>query len=405
MTRNLKLFGFIVLVVVIVFSMAACGSEIDPKTGNAGASDQVVYTGKHNTNNLTLTITEGKTGKAAAYAPKVNDSYKLAVGENLSSGTVTLIETTDTTVKFTLRASKDGTTFTVTITLSDNRITNITGTVAYDGEGSWTGPGKVNNGTSGGGGGGGGGKGSSSGGNGTTSTGNNLIIMDTDTVNSNLESISPNGTLVFNNLEAKDMPAKGDIICSGPTEVAPYGFLYKVKNVTTTGGKTVVATEMATLEEAVEEAYVKQSFDLVFEEDEYEEIERAKFVRMDVNSMQRAVSSAKNSIKYPIDMDVIEGVHLKGSLELSVTVNCEIKISGHGMERFELSTEPQFKADLAVSIDRKIAKEIKKELIKPLKPPALPTITIWVPTPILIPVPVVFVPELSIVYISLRQIR
>jgi len=387
--RTLHLCITILVMGALVFSLASCGSEIDPKPGSTGASDRVVYAGRHNTNDLTLTITEKKTGKAA-YVPKINDSYTLAVGENLSSGTVTLIEATDTTIKFTLRASQDGTIFTVTITLSSNRITNVSGTVTFDGEGTWNGPGNLNNGSSGGG--GGGGKGSSSIGNGKTSTGNKVIAMDTATANSKLESMSDDRTLVFDNLEAKDMPVKGDIICSEPSAVAPYGFLRKVDTVTTSGGITTVTTVDATLEEAVNEAEVKQSIDLVFAESETTD---GVTVVQDTSTAQRAVLPLIPTIKLGIDMTVGAekngvggGVSLKGSLELSAKVNCDIKISKFTMQRFLLSTEPRFKADLTASIGGKREKEIPLFTLYKQK---FAPVTIWVG-----PVPLVFVPELFI---------
>jgi hypothetical protein len=89
---------------------------------------------------------------------------------------------------------------------------------------------------------------------GKTSEGKDLIVMDTPMLNSHLKSISEDKTLVFNNLPAKYMPVKGDIICSAPSTLAPYGFLYKVKTVSTNCGETLIATDMATIAEAVENA-------------------------------------------------------------------------------------------------------------------------------------------------------
>jgi len=239
---------------------------------------------------------------------------------------------------------------------------------------------------------GGGGSGKTSSGSGKTSTGADLIVMDTAMLNSNLESIS-NGTLVFNNLEAKDMPVKGDIICSEPTAAAPYGFLYKVKTVTTSGGRTVITTEMATIEEAVEEAEVEQTFDLVFAVDEQEEIDgvEVELIYENENSMQRGTFKPFSTIKLNIDKTV-KGVNLKGSLELSTTVDISIKIGNfwekYKLKYFEFSTNPQFKADLAASIGGKIEKEIKFPIVEKLK---FAKITVLVGV-----VPVVFTPEISI---------
>ena len=164
----------IVVLGVCVFSLAACdGGATSMGGGGETETGLAVYSGKHSTNDLTLTITEKKTGKAV-YDPKNGDSFKMLVGDKLSSGSVTDVAKTETTLTFTLKPSK-GDTFTVTITISTRKISNVTGTVTFDSEGDapWAGPGNVNNGSTGGGGGGGGGgsRGGSSGGGGNTTPG------------------------------------------------------------------------------------------------------------------------------------------------------------------------------------------------------------------------------------------
>ena len=172
MGKILKLFGLTALVTVIFLSMAACGSPTSQTNGGGNETElnEVAYTGKHSSNNLTLTIIEKKTGKAA-YTPKTGDSYKMTVNDKLGSGTVLNMEITETTIKFTLKPSSNGgATFTVIVSINNNKITNVTGTVTFDKESDtpWTGPGNVNNGTTGGG--GGGGSGGGGGGGSTTPT-------------------------------------------------------------------------------------------------------------------------------------------------------------------------------------------------------------------------------------------
>jgi len=361
MKNVLKAFGFAALAAAIAFSMAACDSESDPAAGNTGFLRQAVYTGRHNTDDLKLTITEKTSGKAAAYAPKVDDPYTLAVGENISSGTVTLIEPTDTTIKFTLKASKDSSTFTVTITLSDSKIINISGTAAFDGEGGWNGPGNVNKGT--GGGGGGGGKGSPSGGGspsvgivGKTSAGHNVIAMDA--ANSKLKGItgtSPKKTLVYESLGAKDAPAPGDIIFSGPSAAALRGFFYKVKTVATKDGKTTIVTEMAGIEEAVEKAEAKGSIALEFPE--------GGAGRSAVARLTAADSDKMTALKMPIEKEIGK-VKLEGTLELGATFDWDIDIDKFTMQKFELSATPYFKANVDATISGELEKEKEIEIYK-----------------------------------------
>jgi hypothetical protein len=243
---------------------------------------------------------------------------------------------------------------------------------------------------------------------GKTSTGTDLFVMDKDMLNSKLKSVSPDGTLTFDNLDAEYTPVKGDIICAGPSTAAPYGFLYKVTTVTVNGGETVITTEMATLEEAVEEADVEQSFYLDFEEGEEEEIEGVEVeygyfdedesdeVEYDyfvnARSMQRAASSTaipldKKAAKLSVDKELSGKVRVKGSLQISATIDSVIKIESFKMQKFELSTTPRIKADLEASVSGKIEGELKYTIYKKKLAP----ITFFAG-----PVPVVFVPEITV---------
>jgi len=195
---------------------------------------------------------------------------------------------------------------------------------------------------------------------GKTSTGTDLIVMDTDMLDSNLDSILPNGTLVFNNLEEGYMPVEGDIICAGPSTPAPYGFLYKVKSVNTANnGKIMITTEMATLEEAVENGETKESFKLKFDEVEEKEINGVKIVKK---------AGQPTTVSFDINK-TIKGVTLTGSLELSATADCDVKIRRYTMQRFDFSIEPGFKANLSASIGGKIEKEIEFTLFEHEFPP------------------------------------
>jgi len=231
----------------------------------------------------------------------------------------------------------------------------------------------------GGGAGGGSGSGGGSGGGGSygvigkTKDGNNVIVIDTATANSTLKGISKDGTLTFESLQAKYMPAKGDIICSEPSKLAPYGYLYKVKTVATSGGKTTVTTEMARIEEAVKEADDEMSLNLAFSEDGGYIMDGVKVTLIpetleNANAMSRAAASlSEKFLTLRLDLDELDiekivkvkGLSLDGYLELSATLNCEVKIEDFTIQKFLLYTEPRFKANLGVSIGGKLEKEIE----------------------------------------------
>jgi formylglycine-generating enzyme required for sulfatase activity len=196
---------------------------------------------------------------------------------------------------------------------------------------------------------------------GKTSTGNDLIVMDTDMLNSKLKSVSQDGTLTFDNLDAEYTPVKGDIICAGPSTAAPYGFLYKVTTVTTDGEETVITTEMATIAEAVEYADDNESFDMDFAEGEIEEIEgvEVEFIYEDPDETPRFVSSSKETIA-AVELKInkkVKEVTLTGNIKLSTKINWSIEVDGFSVKNFELSAEPRLKAEITASIDGKLEKE------------------------------------------------
>jgi len=254
-------------------------------------------------------------------------------------------------------------------------------------------------GSSGGGGGGssggggiGGGGGSSGGVSGETPTGKNVIVMDAAMLNSKLESISNYGsyesTLTFNNLEAKYMPAPGDIINAGISTPAPDGFLYKVKSVSTSDGKTVITTEMATLEDAIENAdFTVEDFDLEFEGDD-DEVEVEAVVRSAISRAAGSASETKKTERINVKKtQVSPNASISGSMQISAKINCAIKIEDWTMQRFKLSTTPRLQAKLTAEVSGKIEKEIEFDL----GTYPLPSISFWV-----VPVYVVIKPRIKV---------
>jgi len=216
---------------------------------------------------------------------------------------------------------------------------------------------------------------------GKTSTGTELIRIGTAAVDSKLKKISADRTMVFDNLEAEEMPVAGDIICSAPSKAAPYGFLYKVKKVATNDGETVVTTEMASVEEAVENADATQSFDLRLAEGVAERDGIRVIKSEDPNS--RKVFEIYNK-KYKKEIGPVE---LEGSINFNASVDSTIKISHFKVQRFEFSVSPRLTADLTATIGANYEKEITFEIYECEFAP----ITFWAG-----PVPIVFVPKISI---------
>ena len=146
MLRALFLSAGIMVLGVLAFSMTACdflGDFLNPGKPGTTDADKVTYTGTHNGDDYSLTITE-KTTKAT-YTPRTDDSYALRIDGILSSGTVSLAETTGSNLKFTLKPAGSTTTFTVTVSPSERQITKVEGTVTFDNGQTKKGPGTLNN--------------------------------------------------------------------------------------------------------------------------------------------------------------------------------------------------------------------------------------------------------------------
>ena len=237
---------------------------------------------------------------------------------------------------------------------------------------------------------------------GKTKSGTNLIVMDQATVNTNLVGYDPETkTLTFNNLPAKEMPVTGDIIVSGPSPNAPHGFLYTVDTVTTSDGRTVVTTKPASIEEAVQNANVKEVFPMAFEGGEVlfqdsgvnvEYIKPPVPAKSASRSVQQdegdeAEDSHVTSIKFDIPEKELGEVTISGSIELSVEIRFDMDAKWYSMNRFQISAEPRLQASVEAKFEKEGSKDWKYKIFHQKFAP----ITIMAG-----PVPIVFVPELAL---------
>lgn len=88
------------------------------------------------------------------------------------------------------------------------------------------------------------------------------VCSDDENSDFNVVELRDDGTVVLSGTSS--VPKVGEILVSGVTDAAPYGFLYKVKSVSEQNGKIVVKTEEAYLNEVLQDAHVEQR--LVFKE-------------------------------------------------------------------------------------------------------------------------------------------
>ena len=206
-----------------------------------------------------------------------------------------------------------------------------------------------------------------------------------------VKNLTADGTVVFDGTEMAEKLTPGTIICSEPTENAPYGFLYKVKSVTTEKGNTVVQTEFAAFEEAVENGSASETFDLLshvksIKDWNGNQVELPE-TRVDVNS----------SLKLPLELhlpkpknagNITADFYLKGLLDLKVAFHLDVDIKKFKWQLFELWAEPE--CEFALTVGSNIKGKVEFERFR-LYEMELEPITIPIAG-----VPLVIVPKVCI---------
>ena len=176
-----------------------------------------------------------------------------------------------------------------------------------------------------------------------------------------VESIDPNGTVVLINLPKERQPRKDDIIVSYPTEIAPYGFLYKVKTVSTSGGKTTVTTEPASIEEAVENAIINKTIHL------------NEFERIEINQI------------VPFDGGV--SAKLDGTIEIKMTASFDLTIEDWCLKYMKFTVTPEIISKITLDFEGKIQAEQRINIAKVRYEPVITMVGV---------VPIVLVPEVAV---------
>ena len=186
-------------------------------------------------------------------------------------------------------------------------------------------------------------------------TGGAVYVIDNETITTKLQSISEDGTLIFSSLPSKNTPKENDIICCSPAGNAPRGFLYRVKNITTTDGKTVIQTKEVSLEETLEYADVKETINLddhiigVFDENGNP---------LEYKSGTKGTNDNKISIAIKREFELGEGkkITIEGSFTGSNKLEFEMNIDGWNLQymKFAYTGETELKAEISGEIEGKM---------------------------------------------------
>jgi len=226
-----------------------------------------------------------------------------------------------------------------------------------------------------------------------TQTGNAVYVLDSVTVTTKLQSISEGGTLTFIDLPSDKEPETNDIICSAPTNNAPHGFLYRVKNISKNGGKTIIETQEVSLEEAIQKANVSKSINLddhivgVFDEDgnplEY------------TSSFEGLRAGVTSKITLKIDKTFKGGsgnssIKVEGSITLKNDLQFDMTINDWDLEYLKLAYTAE------VDLKATVSGELKVKNTQPFWNVRLFSIKMAPITIIAAGVPIVVTPEIPI---------
>ncbi|MDZ4168195.1 MAG: hypothetical protein U1E26_00875 [Coriobacteriia bacterium] len=185
----------------------------------------------------------------------------------------------------------------------------------------------------------------------------------------------------------------GDVIVSGPTTEAPEGFLREVTGVTQSGSGVRVMTQPAQLVDVIGQGSIDLQREL-----SPETVVSGKAMRPGVSASSVDAAALSKSFDLALDDVVVydadgdestkaDQVKLNGSIEFTAEVDAHADISWFTLKTFEFTTKVSEKAEVKVSSSVSASLSKRVELYR------------WKLAPMTVnvgPVPVVFVPEVSV---------
>lgn len=178
--------------------------------------------------------------------------------------------------------------------------------------------------------------------------GHKVIVLDR-TERSSVQEIKSDGTVIFNGTSMAEKLSAGMIICSEPTENAPYGFLYRVESVKVEGGATVVNTQTVELAEAVGDGHGEKTFSLA---DHVKSVIGPDGKEIEFTQTR---SEFEGGIEIPVELFYKPGNHvsisLRGSIALKANIHFDVDFKAFSLNYLEFWFEPEFKADLSAQVE------------------------------------------------------
>lgn len=188
-----------------------------------------------------------------------------------------------------------------------------------------------------------------------------IMVVQPETTGKKIESVADDGSIIFVGLTNDEIPKVGTAICSGPTEGAPQGFLYKVREVATSNGKTIVKTEFASLEQVVQNGEAHQRIEMT--EDNIAEVSdgEGKTLKYSFLPGTRDVSSG---VTFEVNKENLFGhqdAFLKGTVECAFKCDFDLVIKEWSLKKFSALIYPQVKVELKLGMS--VKSELKGEIL------------------------------------------
>ena len=212
---------------------------------------------------------------------------------------------------------------------------------------------------------------------GKTNDDNDVLVFQEDELDNVLFKIDTTtasdtgfvGKLLFRDLGEEKVPQVGDIIASGQTTIAEYGFLYKVRGVSTENGVTTIEVRSASLEEAIEDVDFESETELQFDES-------GNLLR----TLQKSANDGglRASIKIPLKKTITDNSKIEGEITASVAYSMKLNFN-ISIKKWKLQTTKMSVTQSGnVTLKGAVNASVERSELYPIVEAPLPPITFFV---------------------------
>jgi len=180
--------------------------------------------------------------------------------------------------------------------------------------------------------------------------------------------------------------AVGDVLVS---DAGTAGLLRKVTGVTSNpDGTTTLQTEQAALTDVFQSVEIHQQYTIT-QADVRSFTPRTRGVRLHVRTPASRVDSGLFTTGMQLDLPIYGALNLNGTISLGLRLNFDLVIKQGALQAFQLAITAEASTALALQAKGDVKKPLS-HMEQDLAAFQFATITIWVPSPVGIPIPIIF---------------